>query len=129
MRESLLPVAILGFVILLIFYILSIVISRMSPSHAFIRTKKRIRWVRVIKYWVIIQGLTILANYDDIWDKIYETILFPLFIMLFLILYAMSYTTTSGNGSNRTIINDNQKEFEEFEKSFIRNKKIKKLLK
>lgn len=57
------------------------------------------------------------------------TFLFPLFMISFLIIYATSSFSISSNDEVKNVLKDNQTEYEEYEKSFKRDKKLKKLLK
>ncbi len=125
-NSELIIIFIVGFILLSIVFILNKIILKTSPSYSFVMKKKTIRWKIVLKYWIITQALSLFLNSSNI---SIGTFLFPLFLISFLIVYAASSFSISSNDEVKNVLKDNQVEYEEYEKSFKRDKKLKKLLK
>ena len=125
-NDELILISIVGFALLGIIFILNRIILRTSPSYSFVMKKKTIKWRIVLKYWVICQAVSLFLNSSHI---SIGTFLFPLFLISFLIVYAASSFSISSNDEVKNVLKDNQVEYEEYEKSFKRDRKLKKLLK
>jgi hypothetical protein len=77
-------------------------------------SKKKISWHAVLKYWVYLQigGIFLMKGVD--------CVLFPILLIYFLIVHGLCTAPE---------VKPNSKEYNDYEKSFNRDKKINKLLK
>jgi len=113
------------FVIFFILIMLRMVLFRNSASASFLmkRKWKNINWRKVFKYWVIIQGFIILSKTDSLYDDLLFVITTPIILICFLLVHLF---TNVEKGEDILL---HQKEFEDYEKSFNRQKKIDKIIK
>jgi hypothetical protein len=102
-----------------------IITYKYSASASFIMKKrwKNIDWKKVFKYWAIFQSIILLSKLDKIQENIFFIIAFPLVIILFLLIRVFSSEKST---QEKDILN--QREFEDYEKAFNRQKKIDKIL-
>lgn len=84
---------------------------------------KRINWLILLKYWAIIQFFCLFGDLT-----ISGKIIFPVFILIFLILHAFSNPDPEKNHIENTIVK-NSPDFQQWQKSEERNKKINQILK
>jgi hypothetical protein len=123
---------IMGFFIA-IFSILSLLryfIVKNSASASYItkRRWKNINWKKVFKYWAICQGFMILSRIGEIWENINLIIFVPILVTAFLIFYYITENVGPVKEYGEEQILD-QKDFENYEKAFNRQKKIDKIIK
>jgi len=96
-----------------------------NAKHAFLFSKRKLNWGRVVKYWAYMQGFFIFLSIID--DKKFDFwffIGFPLFMIIFLIvmgLFPGSFNLDVGDKINKD-------EFDTYKKKFLRDKKIKQIL-
>lgn len=118
------------FVIFFILIMLRMIIFRNSASASFLmRIKwKNTNWKKVFKHWAIIQGFIILSKMDSLYDDLFFVIITPIIAICFILVHRFTYSVAPNveNGEDLLL---QQKEFEDYEKSFNRQKKIDKIIK
>lgn len=116
------------FVIFFILIMLRMAVFRNSASASFLMRRKwnNINWKKVFKYWVIIQGFIILSKMDSLYDDLLFVITTPIIFICFLLVHLFTHSIES-NKENGLLLQ--QKEFEDYEKAFNRQKKIDKIIK
>ena len=119
---------IMGFlaVMLLILFLLGHIARRSSTREKFIFSQKikNIDWRKTFKYWFFIQGLMLLCSmgYNNMY--LYEIVGLPIIVMGLIFVNGLGVNTNKEYGQLvRT------KDFEDYEKSEERDKKLKKILK
>ena len=118
------------FVVFFILIMLRMVIFRNSASASFLmkRKWKNINWKKIFKYWAIIQGFIILSKMDSLYDDLFFVITTPIILICFLLVHTFTYNV-GPNMENGEHLLLQQKEFEDYEKAFNRQKKIDKIIK
>jgi hypothetical protein len=94
-------------------------------------TKRRwsnISWMKVLKYWAICQGFILFSKMNSIYEERYFIILTPIVLLLFLLVYYLSYNSGPIQEYGEEKILD-QEYFQNYKKSFQRQKKIDKIIK
>lgn len=98
----------------------------LKSKYIFLQKLKNINKRKTFKYWIIIQGMVLFASMGKenmmAW---YEIIGFPIFVMIFIILNALSISNTSDEYYDMLKTD----EYKDYEKAFIRDEKLKKILK
>jgi uncharacterized membrane protein len=118
------------FVVFFILIILRMVVFRNSASASFLMKRKwnNIIWEKIFKYWAIIQGFIILSKMDSLYDDLFFVITTPIILICFLLVHTFTYNVGS-NVENGEYLLLQQKEFEDYKKTFNRQKKIDKIIK
>ena len=119
---------IMGFlaVMLLILFLLGHIARRSSTREKFIFSQKikNINWRKTFKYWFFIQGFMLLGSMGNNNMYWYEIVGLPIIVMLLIFVNGLGVNTNKEYGQLvRT------KDFEDWEKSEERDKKLKKILK
>lgn len=119
---------IMGFlaVMLLILFILGHIARRSSTREKFIFSQKikNIDWRKTFKYWFFIQGFMLLGSMGNNNMYWYEIVGLPIIVMGLIFINGLGVNTNKEYGQLvRT------KDFEDWEKSEERDKKLKKILK
>ena len=119
---------IMGFlaVMLLILSLLGHIARRSSTREKFIFSQKikNINWRKTFKYWFFIQGFMLLGSMGNNNMYWYEIVGLPIIVMLLIFVNGLGVNTNKEYGQLvRT------KDFEDWEKSEERDKKLKKILK
>jgi uncharacterized membrane protein len=119
---------IMGFlaVMLLILFLLGYIVRRSSTKEKFIFSQKikNINWRKTFKYWFFIQVFMLLGSMGNNNMYWYEIIGLPIIVMLLIFVNGLGVNTNKEYGQLvRT------KDFEDWEKSEERDKKLKKILK
>jgi hypothetical protein len=119
---------IMGFlvVMLLILFLLGYFARRSSTKEKFIFSQKikNINWRKTFKYWFFIQGFMLLGSMGNNNMYWYEIVGLPLIVMLLIFVNGLGINTNKEYGELvRT------KDFEDWEKTEERDKKLKKILK
>lgn len=119
---------IMGFlaVMLLILFLLGHIVRRSSTKEKFIFSQKikNINWRKTFKYWFFIQGLMLLCSMGNNNMYWYEIVGLPIIVMGLIFINGLGVNTNKEYGQLvRT------KDFEDWEKSEERDKKLKKILK
>jgi len=119
---------IMGFlaVMLLILFLLGHIARRSSTREKFIFSQKikNIDWRKTFKYWFFIQGLMLLCSMGNNNMYLYEIVGLPIIVMGLIFVNGLGVNTNKEYGQLvRT------KDFEDYEKSEERDKKLKKILK
>ena len=119
---------IMGFlaVMLLILFLLGHIARRSSTKEKFIFSQKikNINWRKTFKYWFFIQGLMLLCSMGNNNMYWYEIVGLPIIVMGLIFINGLGVNTNKEYGQLvRT------KDFEDWEKSEERDKKLKKILK
>ena len=119
---------IMGFlaVMLLILFLLGYIVRRSSTKEKFIFSQKikNINWRKTFKYWFFIQAFMLLGSMGNNNMYWYEIIGLPIIVMLLIFVNGLVVNTNKEYGQLvRT------KDFEDWEKSEERDKKLKKILK
>ncbi len=119
---------IMGFlaVMLLILFLLGYIVRRSSTKEKFIFSQKikNINWRKTFKYWFFIQAFMLLGSMGNNNMYWYEIIGLPIIVMLLIFVNGLGVNTNKEYGQLvRT------KDFEDWEKSEERDKKLKKILK
>lgn len=107
---------------------MSIITSRRIASHSYILKKKlgRISWIKVFKVWGFMQLICLWnINIKDTGNVI-SILSLPILIMYLVLVYGLSQSSLYGDSENS--IKTDTEEFKEYEKSFMRDKKINKIL-
>lgn len=119
---------IMGFlvVMLLILFLLGHIARRSSTREKFIFSQKikNINWRKTFKYWFFIQGFILfgsMGNNNMYW---YEIVGLPIIVMLLIFVNGLGVNTNQEYGK---LVKT--KDFEDWEKSEERDKKLKKILK
>ena len=117
-------------VIFTVLILLRMIIFRNSAPASFLmrRKWKNTNWRVVFKYWAIIQGFIILSKMDSLYDDLFFVIITPIIVICFILVYRFTYSVAPNveNGEHLLL---QQKEFEDYEKAFNRQKKIDKIIK
>lgn len=118
------------FVLFFILIMLRMVVFRNSASASFLmkRKWKNINWKKIFKYWAIIQGFIIVSKMDSLYDDLFFVITTPIILISFLLVHTFTYNV-GPNMENGEHLLLQQKEFEDYEKAFNRQKKIDKIIK
>ena len=118
------------FVIFFILIMLRMVVFRNSASASFLMRRKwnNINWKKVFKYWAIIQGFIILSKMDSLYDDLLFVIATPIVFICFLLVHLFTYNVGPNVEKGEDLLLQ-QKEFEDYEKAFNRQKKIDKIIK
>ena len=118
------------FIIFFILIMLRMVIFRNSASASFLMRRKwnNLNWKKLFKYWAIIQGFIILSKIDSLYDDLFFIITTPIILICFLLVHTFTYNV-GPNVENGEHLLLQQKEFEDYEKAFNRQKKIDKIIK
>lgn len=119
---------IMGFlaVMLLILFLLGHIARRSSTREKFIFSQKikNIDWRKTFKYWFFIQGFMLLGSMGNNNMYWYEIVGLPIIVMGLIFVNGLGVNTNKEYGQLvRT------KDFEDWEKSEERDKKLKKILK
>ena len=116
-------------VIFFILIMLRMIIFRNSASASFLmRIKwKNTNWKKVFKHWSIIQGFIILSKMDSLYDDLLFVIITPIIFICFILVYRFTYNVAPNTENENLLLQ--QKEFEDYEKAFNRQKKIDKIIK
>lgn len=119
---------IMGFlaVMLLILFLLGYIVRRSSTKEKFIFSQKikNINWRKTFKYWFFIQAFMLLGSMGNNNMYWYEIVGLPLIVMGLIFVNGLGVNTNKEYGQLvRT------KDFEDWEKSEERDKKLKKILK
>ena len=113
-------------VMLLILFLLGYIVRRSSTKEKFIFSQKikNINWRKTFKYWFFIQAFMLLGSMGNNNMYWYEIIGLPIIVMLLIFVNGLGVNTNKEYGQLvRT------KDFEDWEKSEERDKKLKKILK
>ena len=118
------------FVIFFILIMLRMVVFRNSASASFLMRRKwnNINWKKIFKYWAIIQGFIILSKMDSLYDDLLFVITTPIIFICFLLVHLFTYSVEPNVEKGEDLLLQ-QKEFEDYEKAFNRQKKIDKIIK
>jgi hypothetical protein len=108
---------------------LRMVVFRNSASASFLmrRKWKNLNWKKVFKYWSIIQGFIILSKMDSLYDDLFFVITTPIIFICYLLVHTFTYNGPNMENNEHLLLQ--QKEFEDYEKAFNRQKKIDKIIK
>lgn len=119
------------FILLLVIVLMRFFLIKSSAPASFIFHKriKRIRWGKVFKYWFFCQLFFIISKFDQIYDNIIFVLVTPIFLICFLLIYGLFYDMNTLKVYGETEEMFDQKEYEEYEKSFIRQRRINKIIK
>jgi len=119
---------IMGFLVFMLFllFLLGYITRRQSTKEKFIFSQKikNINWRKTFKYWAFIQGFMLLGSMGNNNMYWYEIVGLPIIVMLMIFLNGLG-VNTSPEYREMT----KTKEFEDWEKSEARDKKLKKILK
>lgn len=128
-NNELIPIYILFFSLLFIILMLRLAVFRNSASASYLmrRKWKNINWKKVFKYWMIIQGFILLSKMDSLLDDLFFVIVTPIMLMSYLLIFLFS-NSMEPNKENGEDLLLQQKEFEDYEKYFKRQKKLNKIL-
>lgn len=128
-NNELIPIYILVFSLLFIILMLRLVVFRNSASASYLmrRKWKNVNWKKAFKYWMIIQGFIILSKMDSLYDDLFFVIVTPIMVMSYLLVFLFS-NSMEPNKENGEHLLLQQKEFEDYEKAFKRQKKIDKII-
>ena len=118
------------FGIFFILIMLRMVVFRNSASASFLMRRKwnNLNWKKLFKYWAIIQGFIILSKMDSLYDDLFFVIITPIIVICFILVYRFTYSVGPNVEKGEDLLLQ-QKEFEDYEKSFNRQKKIDKIIK
>jgi len=103
------------FILLSIMLLLRLVGNKSDPLASYIYKRRRMNWKRAFTYWFIFQIIFLFSR------NIFLTITMPILCIYLLVVLAIC-------DKNYDKSNINRKDFEEFKKSFERDRKIKKIL-
>ena len=105
------------------------VIFRNSAPASFLmkRKWKNLNWKKLFKYWAIIQGFIILSKIDSLYDDLLFVIATPIIFICFLLVHLFTYSVGPNVEKGENLLLQ-QKEFEDYEKAFNRQKKIDKII-
>ena len=117
---------------LVIFFILimlrMIIFRNSAPASFLMRRKwKNTNWKKVFKHWSIIQGFIILSKMDSLYDDLFFIIITPIIAICFILVHRFTYNVAPNTENENLLLQ--QKEFEDYEKAFNRQKKIDKIIK
>jgi hypothetical protein len=115
---------IIGFMFIAVSIILGfrLMANRVTAASSYVSSKTKINWKKVFKYWVFIQIFCLIGNVEHIYNKLAFIILFPILIIYFILVYGFS------TGFVNKIEIEDVEDYKEYEKKFIRDKKIKKII-
>jgi hypothetical protein len=118
------------FVVFFLLIMLRMVIFRNSAPASFLmkRKWKNLNWKKLFKYWAIIQGFIILSKIDSLYDDLLFVIATPIIFICFLLVHLFTYSVGPNVEKGENLLLQ-QKEFEDYEKAFNRQKKIDKIIK
>ena len=118
------------FLVFFLLIMLRMVVFRNSASASFLMRRKwnNLDWKKLFKYWAIIQGFIILSKMDSLYDDLFFVITTPLILICFLLVHTFTYSVGPNVEKGEDLLLQ-QKEFEDYEKSFNRQKKIDKIIK
>jgi hypothetical protein len=116
----------LSLIVLMRFFLIK---SSSSASFIFHKRAKRIRWIKVFKYWFFCQLFFAMSKFDQLYDNIIFVLVTPIFLICFLLIYGLFYDMNTLKVYGETEEMFDQKEYEDYEKSFNRQKRINKIIK
>jgi uncharacterized membrane protein len=127
--NELIPIYILVFALLFIILMIRLALFRNSASASYLMRRKwyNINWKKAFKYWAIIQGFIILSKIDSLYDDLFFVVVTPIMLMSYLLIFLFS-NSMEPNRENGEDLLLKQKEFEDYEKAFNRQKKIDKII-
>jgi uncharacterized membrane protein YfcA len=127
--NELIPIYILVFALLFIILMIRLAVFRNSASASYLMRRKwhNINWKKAFKYWAIIQGFIILSKIDSLYDDLFFVVVTPIMLMSYLLIFLFS-NSMEPNRENGEDLLLKQKEFEDYEKAFNRQKKIDKII-
>lgn len=119
------------FIILSLIVLMRIFLIKNSASASFIFHKRiqRIRWGKVFKYWFFCQLFFMVSKFGQLSENIFLVFLTPIFLICFLLIYGLFYDMNALKVYRETEEMFEQKEYEDYEKSFNRQKRIDKIIK
>lgn len=128
-NDELIPIYILVFSLLFIILMIRLAVFRNSASASYLMRRKwnNINWKKVFKYWAIIQGFIILSKMDSLYNDLFFVVVTPIMVMSYLLIFLFS-NSMEPNKENGEDLLLKQKEFEDYEKAFNRQKKIDKII-
>jgi hypothetical protein len=91
------------------------------------RKWNNLNWKKIFKYWAIIQAFIILSKIDSLYDDLFFVIATPIILICFLLVHTFTYSVAPNIEKGEDLLLQ-QKEFEDYEKAFKRQKKIDKII-
>ena len=88
---------------------------------------KRINWRLIFKFWLIVQFFCILFKIDSLQNNLFLIITFPVLLIIILLVFGLASRPNSLKEFREKEDHFDQLEFEKWEKSFNRNRKINKI--
>ena len=129
-NSELIPIYILVFTLLFIILMMRLTLFRNSASASYLMRRKwnNVNWKKAFKYWMIIQGFIILSKMNSLYDDLLFVIVTPIMLMSYLLIFLFSNSMEPSKENGEDLLLQ-QKEFEDYEKAFNRQKKIDKIIK
>jgi hypothetical protein len=109
-------------IMLLLLFLSRYFIIKNSAYQSFIFSKKirMLNWLKLIKIWIFIQVFVTSFSFDRLSDNIFIIVLFSIILTGYILINALSKDIH---------IDINESEYDNYKKSFSRQKKINKILK
>ncbi len=109
-------------IMLILLFLSRYFIIKNSAYQSFIFSKKirMLNWLKLIKIWIFIQVFVTSFSFDRLSDNIFIIVLFPIILTGYILINALSKDIH---------IDINESEYDNYKKSFSRQKKINKILK
>lgn len=119
------------FIILLVIVLMRVFVIKNSAPESFIFFKrvKRLRWSKVFKYWFFCQLFFVMSKYGNLYENIILVSVTPILLICFLLIYGLFYDMNTLKVYGETEEMFEQKEYEDYEKAFKRQKQINKIIK